>query len=247
MALLAGCAKRSEDLSLLEERATTSSISSPIESSGDAPDATTTSAPEGDVPPTDAVALAENAVVEPSEIPGGWVECCAPSRYTPAELADHICGAPDGLPPRVAGYQRQYGRPVTGGNYDLHLTSAALVSANEEAAELEFTGVDAPGYEACMRDDIAGYVQSGQALPIDDVELTYESEPIDLTVPADLVRLDATYTIADGRGWSRVAVLRLRVGRVLVRLTFDTYDSSPVPTATITGIAQRLIDRLSTT
>lgn len=244
----AGCATRSEDLSLLEGGTTTTSSSSgPVEPSSDTSDATTPSAPEGDSSATRAVALAENATVRPSEVPDGWVECCPPSRFTPAALADHICGALEGLPPRLAGYQRQYGRLVTDGKYDTHLTSAAFVSADEEAAELEFTGVDAPGYEACVRDDIKGYVQSGLALPISDVELTYQSEPIDLGVPADLVRLDATYTIAEERGWSRVAVLRLRLGSVLIRLTFDTYDNSPVSTATITGIAQRLIARLTRT
>ena len=158
-------------------------------------------------------------------------QCCPPSSFTPTELANHICGVPEGLPPpRLAGYQRQYGRPATGGSYHLRLTSAAFVSANENAAELEFTGV---GQEAVNVRRACGTTSPNtyrvdracrSAILSSRTSRSRSTSRSPLNPWCDSTRPTPSPTPVAGRGWwCRL----LQVGSVLVRLTFDTYDNSP--------------------
>ena len=134
------------------------------------------------------MALAEAAVLQPDDLPPDWRECCEPLTFHQETLEDHVCGTPAGVPPRTAGYQRQYGRSFRD-DYDMFVVSWAAVAATEPAAASEFTAMDSPAREIYRVEHVEIENSNTLNAPVSDFGTTYTPEAIDLGVPAAMDRL----------------------------------------------------------
>jgi hypothetical protein len=147
------------------------------------------------------------------------------------------------VPASTAGYQRQYGRTTSGGQPDAFVGGAATIKPTTDSAARVFSGFDTAAYEPCMVEDINQAVRETHNAPVTDIDTTYSREPIDLDVPATMDRLYSTFTIAGERGWLHFVVVRMRVDRVLIRLTFRSY-TEPLDVASVRQVATAMLARL---
>lgn len=169
--------------------------------------------------------IAEAAVLRVENLPEGWVECCPPEIPLADQLRGHICGSPEGLEPRTAAYVRRYAFNLRAdGTMAGHLSAAVYLSATEEAATTEFTGVDAASYESCAIEGVAEMAVIYRPDRTAEPTVTFErAAPLAVDVPVSLDRFVSWTPVGSVSAPLYTALLRLRVGRALVRIEIDTF------------------------
>jgi hypothetical protein len=169
--------------------------------------------------------IAEAAVLRVEDLPEGWVECCPPEIPLADQLQQHICGSPAGLEPRTAAYVRQYAFNLRAdGTLAGNLSAAVYLSATEEAAKTEFTGVDAASYESCAIEGVTRMAVNFRPNRTAEPTVTFErAAPLAVDVPVSLDRFESKTPVGGRIAPMYTALLRLRVGRALVRIEIHTF------------------------
>ena len=181
--------------------------------------------------------IARRVSVAPTDLPGGWTECCPPTTFPPSDLRQHICGSGSDLPAHLAGYERQYAlnlRPDF--SEDGHLISDVVIASDSTAAAREFASVDVPLYRYCGTQSVEQEALVGAQSVVGRPSTTGTRDPFDVGVPTILDRYVTTFKTRTGSGTVFTALFRLVVGRVLVRVDILTY-SAPISDSTISDLA----------
>jgi hypothetical protein len=177
---------------------------------------TTTVAPPSDLDAS--TGLAVDSVITEADLPAGWVECCPPTFLRPSALAQHICGAPEGLPPHVAGYVRVFAlglAPDGSRRGEVQATSAVAASAAD--AEREFEAVDSADYLPCTTAAVER--DAARAHHVRVVGRSSERRPMPGGEPGVLDSFTTTFQTIDGtQEVVHTEFARMQIGRVIVRL-----------------------------
>ena len=231
-----------EDVELGDVDVAESTTSTVATSTTTAPAPTTTAIPSTDVLAT-ATGLAIDSVIEEVDLPAGWEECCPPSLMSPSAISQHMCGAPEGLPPHLAGYVRVFAlglRPD--GSRSGEVQVASLVAPSVGDAEREFEAVHGDDYLPCTM----AAVERDAARPNHVRVLARSSERVPMPggEPGVLDSFVTTFqTVDGGEEVVHTEFARMQIGRVIVRLQIRG-SGTPIGESDVASIVAAVAHRV---